>query len=66
MRSDRPSWWRRLLQRVGAALDDGLPMSPDEREERDYGDVDSAELAEGRRLRFELRMKEKTGKGGPR
>jgi hypothetical protein len=61
-----PSIWRRLVTRLTALLDDALPMSPEEREQRDTAGLDANDVAARRRLRFQLGMLEKRGKGGPR
>lgn len=66
MSDARQPWWRRFLARLGSALDEDLPVAPDEREERDTAGLDPAALAERRQLRLKQRMLEKEGKGGYR
>ncbi len=62
-------WPMRLLRHLWSILDDALPMSPDDRAERDStrepGDSGEAESAR-RRQRLKLHMLEKRGKGGYR
>ena len=55
----RKSWWRRLFLR----LDDWMPMSPDERQQRDD---DGTDKSEARKQRLKFHMLEKRGKGGYR
>jgi hypothetical protein len=58
----RPSLWRRIL----AALDDALPMPPDQRDGRDRLDESSETESERRLRRFRIGLHEKRGKGGYR
>jgi hypothetical protein len=58
----RPSLWRRIV----AALDDALPMPPDQRARRDRLDESSQAESERRILRFRIGLHEKRGTGGYR
>jgi hypothetical protein len=55
----RPS----ILSRLVRVIEDGLPMSPAERDERDDDGVDRSDA---RKLRLRIHMLEKRGKGGYR
>jgi hypothetical protein len=59
--TDRPRrpFWRRILD----ALDDALPMSPQDRDRRDD---DGRDHSAYRKRRLRLRLLEKRGKGGYR
>ena len=59
MTKTRPGILIRLLR----ALEDGLPMSPAERDERDD---DGTDRSDARKLRLKIHMLEKRGKGGYR
>jgi hypothetical protein len=54
--------WRRVI----AFIDDALPMTPGEREERDSAGQDPEELSNRRQRRIRIRLLEKRGKGGYR
>lgn len=56
----------RLRAIVGRFIDDSLPMTIEDRDERDWTGETSAEEAERRELRFQMEMLEKRGKGGVR
>lgn len=57
---------RRALAWVVALVDDSLPMSPDERDQRDWTPLSSDDLAHRRQLRLKLHLLGKRGKGGYR
>jgi hypothetical protein len=56
----------RVWSRLAGSIDDGLPMPPEERAERDWIGETSAEESDRRQLRIRMRMLEKEGKGGRR
>jgi hypothetical protein len=47
-------------------MDDTLPMTPEERQERDWTGETSRGEAERRQLELQLQLFEKKGKGGTR
>ena len=47
-------------------MDDALPMTPEERQERDWTGETSLEEAERRQLELQMELLEKKGKGGTR
>lgn len=66
MRTESRPMWRKVIDRLTSAVDDHLPMSAEEREERDTAGLDGEEVARRRSLRFKLGQLEKRGKGGHR
>jgi hypothetical protein len=65
---DRPmrATLSRMWRFVARLVDDGLPMSPDDRAARDWDATSGEEQSRRRRLRLRLHMLEKRGKGGYR
>lgn len=59
MAEQRSTWWHSVIK----WLDDALPLSPVDREERED---DGRDNSASRRLRLKLHQLEKRGKGGYR
>jgi hypothetical protein len=60
------SLFSRLRRRLTRMMDDALPVTQDERGERDWTGETSSEEAERRQQELEIKLLEKQGKGGPR
>lgn len=60
------TWLSRLRIRLAMMIDDALPLSPEDRRERDWSGETSDEEAERRQLLVRLKILAKEGTGGYR